>query len=85
MTTDVNGAKVSLFVDAKKLKHSIHGSMFACVDCHKDVKSLVHETTPQKVTCAQCHADDHDAYSHSTHAKITKSGKPAAGCEDCHG
>ncbi len=68
-----------------KLKHSIHGGMFACVDCHKDVKSLVHETTPQKITCAQCHADAQDAYAHSTHAIARKEGAPAAGCQDCHG
>jgi len=35
----VNGKQVSLYVDESKLKHSIHGDLFACVDCHKDVKS----------------------------------------------
>jgi len=85
MSQDVNGKKQSLFVDEAKMKHSIHGSMFSCVDCHKDVKSLVHETPPQRVTCSQCHADAHDAYARSMHAKFTKSGAPAAGCEDCHG
>ena len=86
LTTEVNGKTVSLHVDEKKLKHSIHGTMFTCVDCHKDVKSLVHETTPQKVTCAQCHADAQVTYSHSTHFKASAAGKtPAAGCEDCHG
>jgi cytochrome b subunit of formate dehydrogenase len=85
LTKDVDGKPISLFVDENKLKHSIHGSMFSCVDCHKDVKSLVHETTPQKVTCAQCHADAQEAYSHSTHAIARKTGSPAAGCQDCHG
>ena len=86
LTTDVNGKSVSLFVDAKKLKHSIHGSMkLACVDCHKDVTSLAHETLPQKVHCSECHANAKTAYAHSTHAKITASGKPAATCQDCHG
>ena len=85
LTKDVNGKPVSLFVDENKLRHSIHGSMFSCVDCHKDVESLVHETTPQKVTCAQCHADAQEAYSHSTHAIARKTGSPAAGCQDCHG
>jgi len=50
-------ATESLFVDQTKFKHSIHGRMFACVDCHKDVGSLVHEKPPEKVSCAQCHAD----------------------------
>ncbi len=86
LTTDVNGKSVSLFVDANKLKHSIHASMkLACVDCHKDVKSLAHETPPQKVLCADCHADAKTAYAHSTHAKIVSGGKIAANCQDCHG
>jgi cytochrome b subunit of formate dehydrogenase len=86
LTTEVNGKQVSLYVDEDKLKHSIHGAMFACVDCHKDVKSLVHETVPQKITCAQCHADAQEAYAHSLHAKAAKvGGAPAANCQDCHG
>src|SRR5271165_1827504 len=51
LTKDVNGKQASLFVDEAKLKHSIHGGMFACVDCHKDVKTLVHDTPPAKVAC----------------------------------
>ncbi len=51
LTTDVNGKPLSLFVDAGKLKHTIHGRLFACVDCHTDVKSLVHDTPPKKITC----------------------------------
>jgi cytochrome b subunit of formate dehydrogenase/nitrate reductase cytochrome c-type subunit len=85
LTTDEGGKKVSLFVDGDKLGHSIHGSMFTCVDCHTDVKSLVHETPPKKITCAQCHADAQDAYAHSTHARASAAGKPAATCADCHG
>ncbi len=84
-TTGENGAKVSLFVDQSKLKHSIHGRVFSCVDCHKDVKSLAHETPPQKVSCAQCHADAGVAYQHSIHAKLDQSGKIPASCQDCHG
>ena len=86
LTKDVNGKQVSLSVDETKFKHSIHGSMFTCVDCHKDVKSLVHETPPQKLTCAGCHADAQQAYEHSNHSKASRTGKmPAANCEDCHG
>jgi len=86
LTTEVNGKQVSLNVDADKLKHSIHGGMFACVDCHTDVKGLAHEATPKKVTCAQCHADAQEAYSHSLHAKEAKPGQgAAANCQDCHG
>ena len=86
LTKDVNGKQISLFVDGKKLQHSIHGAMkLACVDCHKDVKSLAHETPPQKVLCSSCHADAKEAYAHSKHARISSNGKPAANCLDCHG
>jgi len=85
LSEDVNGKPHSLFVDGDKLKHSIHGSMFACVDCHTDVKSVVHETPPKKISCAQCHADAQTAYEHSTHAKRTAANIPAATCADCHG
>ncbi len=85
LTTEVNGKQVSLFVDGKKLDHSIHGTMFTCVDCHKDVKGLVHATTPKKISCADCHSDAQQAYSHSLHAQQMKSGGPAATCVDCHG
>jgi len=85
LSMDVNGKPASLFVDSAKLKHSIHGSMFSCVDCHKDVKSLVHDTPPAKVQCAQCHADAQDAYSHSYHARPAKDGSAGANCQDCHG
>ncbi len=86
LTKDVSGKPASLFVDEAKFKHSIHGGMFACVDCHKDVKSLVHEAPPQKITCAQCHADAQTAYSHSLHSKASKAGQlVSANCQDCHG
>lgn len=85
LAKEVNGKQVSLYVDEKKMKGSIHGGMFSCVDCHKDVKSLAHETPPAKVRCADCHADAQDAYSHSTHGIARRTGAPAAGCQDCHG
>ena len=86
LSTESNGQKKALCVDATKLKQSVHGAMFACVDCHKDVKGLAHETPPKKIACADCHADAQDAYAHSTHAQANKAGgAQAATCEDCHG
>ena len=85
LTTEVDGKTVSLFVDESKLKHSIHGDLFACVDCHTDVKGLIHSSTPRKVLCAQCHVDAQQAYAHSLHAKAVLNGAPAANCQDCHG
>lgn len=85
-TTDANGATVNLAVDESKFKHSVHGRLLACVDCHADVKSLAHEKPPEKVSCDQCHADAARAYAHSTHAKASTTGKnPPATCVDCHG
>ncbi len=75
----------SIFVDQNKFKHSIHGSMFTCVDCHTDVKSLAHDTPPKKITCDNCHADEGQGYAHSIHAKATQAGKIPASCQDCHG
>lgn len=86
VTVDVGGKPVSLFVDGKKLQHSIHGSMFGCVDCHTDVKSLAHDAPPKKVECAQCHADAQQAWARGIHATDGKPGKNgAATCQDCHG
>jgi cytochrome b subunit of formate dehydrogenase len=85
LTKEVNGRAACPYVDESKLKQSIHGGMFACVDCHKDVKSLVHETTPKKVTCAECHAEAQQAYAHSLHSTAKPGAAPAANCQDCHG
>ena len=86
LTHDVNGKPDSLYIDGAQLKHSIHGSMFGCVDCHTDVKGPVHETTPKKITCEGCHADEQQAWEHSLHSKPTSQSKnSAANCQDCHG
>jgi cytochrome b subunit of formate dehydrogenase len=85
LTHDVNGKPVSLYVNPRAFKDSIHGSMFTCVDCHADIKSLAHETTPKKITCGQCHADEQAAYDRSFHAKKAHGGMHAATCIDCHG
>ena len=83
MTTERDGKQVSLFVDPAKMKHSIHGRLFACVDCHTDVKDSPHTDTPKKIGCVQCHERAATAWEHSVHAKDFA--KPAATCGDCHG
>ena len=86
LTKDVNGKQVSLAVDPVKYKASMHGSMFACVDCHTDIKAVPHETTPQKPQCATCHSGQDEAYKRGFHAQAVKSGDQfAATCQDCHG
>jgi cytochrome b subunit of formate dehydrogenase len=86
LTSEENGKPVSLFVDPGKLKHSFHGRLFGCVDCHTDVKTLAHDAAPKKITCAGCHQAAQQAWTHSMHARPTKSGAAAgATCADCHG
>jgi len=86
LTEEVNGTAVSIAVDPNQLKHSVHGGVLACVDCHTDVKSLAHDKPPRKVSCAECHSDAQQSYAHSVHAQDGKPGKSAAAtCVDCHG
>ena len=86
LSHEENGKTVSLHVDPRAFKDSIHGSMFTCVDCHTDVKGAAHETTPKKITCATCHSDEQAAYDRGFHAKAVKGGDShAATCVDCHG
>jgi cytochrome b subunit of formate dehydrogenase len=83
---DVNGKRVTLYVDPVKFKNSMHGGIFACVDCHSDVKTSPHESLPAKVACATCHSDQQAAFDHSLHAKSRQGdARPAATCTDCHG
>ena len=86
LTKDVNGKPVSLYVNPEKYKNSMHGGMFACVDCHTDVKTAPHENTPAKISCATCHGEEQAAYDRSYHAHAIQNGdRRAAGCVDCHG
>ena len=83
---EIKGKPASLYVNPDTFKNSIHGGIFACVDCHADVKSSPHESTPGKVTCATCHADEQAAYERSYHGKAIIAGDGhAAKCVDCHG
>jgi cytochrome b subunit of formate dehydrogenase len=86
LSHQVDGKTVSLYVNPQAFKDSIHGAMFACVDCHTDVKSAAHETTPQRITCAKCHTDEQAAYDRSFHARAVSGGNDkAATCVNCHG
>ena len=85
MSRQVNGRPVSLYINEEKLKHSVHGDLFTCVDCHKSANDPANKNLRRPATCVDCHADEQTAYSHSLHAKATKTGAAAANCEDCHG
>jgi cytochrome b subunit of formate dehydrogenase len=81
-----DGARANPAIDGAKEHASIHGSMLACVDCHKDVKSAPHEKTPARITCTPCHGPAQAAYAQSYHATARKpDGSVPATCTDCHG
>jgi formate dehydrogenase gamma subunit len=89
-TASADGTHTNPAIDAGKEHASIHGGMFACVDCHKDVKTAPHAQTPAKITCAGCHADAESAYAHSYHATVrnpdgTQLSSVPASCTGCHG
>ena len=83
LTKQENGKPVSLYIDQNQLKHSIHGKVLACVDCHQDQQS--HDKSVPKAACANCHAAAQNAYVQSMHAKPTGTTAAAATCVDCHG
>ncbi|MGP8252747.1 MAG: cytochrome b/b6 domain-containing protein [Terracidiphilus sp.] len=85
LTKQENGKTVTLYIDQNQLKHSIHGKVLACVDCHKDQNQTARSGPPAKVACADCHAAAQDAYAHSMHAKPAGAAPAAATCVDCHG
>ncbi len=79
------GAKAIPHMDAGKFRNSIHGSLFACVDCHTQQMGPDHKKTRIKPACSQCHAEEAEAYSRSFHSKASKDGATGATCADCHG
>ncbi|MGE5188444.1 MAG: cytochrome b/b6 domain-containing protein [Gemmatimonadota bacterium] len=90
LTKVVGGRQVGLaVVDGKKFKASVHGGMFACVDCHDDVKEAPHAAAPAKVSCARCHETAETAYGQSVHAAAIRQGGVVAErvptCASCHG
>jgi len=67
-------------------QHSIHGSMFSCVDCHDDVKSISHDSNLAKPKCSKCHEAEQQQFDASLHGKAFAAGnKKAPTCEACHG
>lgn len=81
------GKTISVFVDKKKLSHSVHQSL-SCVACHSDVegKELPHEDDLKPVNCGNCHSDEQTLHAKSLHGKAIQKGDPLAPkCSDCHG
>jgi cytochrome b subunit of formate dehydrogenase len=72
-----SGQSVSLFVDADRLKESVHAAM-SCDNCHRGLKpsALPHAKVIKPVQCQTCHPDS--VFSGSVHG-------PIAACKTCHG
>src|SRR5208337_1713901 len=85
ISKQVNGKQVSEYVDAAKLKRSVHGDLFSCVDCHKSANDPKNKNLRRSAACAECHADEQQAYAHSLHATAKPGAAAAANCQDCHG
>ncbi len=86
-TTTKAGKTVSRFVDAKRFKSSVHGSL-SCTNCHADLegKDLPHNAPSRRVQCGTCHSDEYKQHSNSLHGKaIARGDTLAPHCVDCHG
>jgi formate dehydrogenase gamma subunit len=85
--TNSAGRGISLFVDAKKLAASAHGTN-ACVTCHADVTAKHPDDNRglQPVTCAGCHEQQGNGHNAGIHGRALKAGRAeSATCQDCHG
>ncbi len=81
--TLADGKTLSLFVDLKEYRQSIHGKA-ACTACHADAKAPHGKLAP--VGCGRCHAEAEKSYARSTHGKDRLIGVPdVPGCAECHG
>ncbi len=86
LTTKRGGRTVSVFVEAKRFKSSVHGSL-GCTNCHADLegKDLPHEK-PKKVDCGTCHAEEGKQHAKSLHGRAVSRGDALAPhCVNCHG
>lgn len=89
------GKSISLYVDEKVLKLSVHGNK-NCADCHVDIIEIPHKKKIKKVICVICHykgnpkgapqTEIYIEYAQSVHGLAAAAGNPKAPvCQDCHG
>ena len=85
--TNSAGQAVSLFVDAARLKLSVHQTN-DCVGCHAGI-SAKHPDDNRPVAavnCNACHARQVQSFQGSVHGQALLTGHDdAATCQDCHG
>lgn len=87
LTGTRNGRAISVFVDEKKLKTSVHSDL-DCIGCHADLegKELPHDENVAPVQCGTCHEEIKALHSKSLHGRAVARGDPLApNCKDCHG
>jgi predicted CXXCH cytochrome family protein len=87
LSTERDGRRVSLYVDAHEAGLSVHASL-ACADCHDsvDAKARPHHAAAGPVDCRGCH--DGVAKTHAFHPDLARVPAVATGetaCSDCHG
>jgi formate dehydrogenase gamma subunit len=85
--TNAAGRAVSLFVDAVKLKASVHQTN-TCASCHAEVtgKHPDDNAPVRPVQCVSCHERQTESYGASVHGLALKAGRAdSATCADCHG
>lgn len=77
------GGTLSLFVDEKAYRTSVHGRA-ACTACHAGAEPSHGKLA--KVSCGGCHSDAARSYAASSHGKARARGVPdTPGCDACHG
>ncbi|HWR84139.1 MAG TPA: cytochrome c3 family protein, partial [Candidatus Deferrimicrobium sp.] len=87
LTTGRRGVEISLFIDEKLYRKSVHGEQ-SCVDCHADLtdSDFPHSDTVAPVDCGTCHDDVVKLYGRSLHGQAVTAGERLAPrCPDCHG
>jgi len=79
LTTERDGATVSVHVDKDLFEKSVHGSL-ECVDCHSDLNGveLPHDIPLKPVDCASCHDDMQEIFDASVHGLAMAKGDPLA-------
>jgi predicted CXXCH cytochrome family protein len=92
-----SGEKLSLYIDAEKLKDSIHSPLgIECEACHTNITTYPHPANPYTtarelsrsyyMACEKCHSDQYNKTLDSMHAQAANAGNLNAPiCTDCHG
>ncbi|TDA69808.1 MAG: hypothetical protein D9V47_04280 [Clostridia bacterium] len=87
LSAEVDGQKVSLYVDQKQLQQTVHAGL-DCASCHQGKDKLPHADVKYdlalarevQAACQTCHAGIAEDYKKSIHAQTG-----VATCSSCHG